>query len=414
MKKNNILNNIELRSESVQEILTRPPHWMIRWGNSWILLILFLVLLMSYFIRYPEFIPASIIVTSANTPEKISTNNNSKIERVLIKNHQRIKKDDLLIILKSSGNYDDILRLKEIMDSIPINKLLEFPFGEVSKFNLGELQNDFDHFAKSFTTESYSPSASYYSENMIENIKISEVLNRQKKLGIAKSELHKKIYQNSRKLFNEEKISLTDLESEQLKYLEAQQNLESVQLSLALLDGNMHNKTRYRADKTDGSTLHLHAYEELKKSLKLWEHKNLIISATDGMVSFQKPLEKNESIISGDTIISIFPYPIKSLIGKLKIPANSMGKINTGQKVLIKLNDYNYQEYGVITGKVERISNIGDENGNYSVEVALPKKLVTSHKKIIKFEKELKGSAEIVTKDVRLIERFMSQIKTVL
>jgi hypothetical protein len=27
-----ILDNIELRSESVQDILTQPPHWMIRWG----------------------------------------------------------------------------------------------------------------------------------------------------------------------------------------------------------------------------------------------------------------------------------------------------------------------------------------------------------------------------------------------
>ena len=47
-------SDIELRSEQVQEILTKIPHWMIRWGNLLILIILLLVLLFSYFIKYPD------------------------------------------------------------------------------------------------------------------------------------------------------------------------------------------------------------------------------------------------------------------------------------------------------------------------------------------------------------------------
>jgi hypothetical protein len=52
--KRDILDEIELRSEGVQDILTRPPHWMIRWGNTIIFIILLLILLMSYIIKYPE------------------------------------------------------------------------------------------------------------------------------------------------------------------------------------------------------------------------------------------------------------------------------------------------------------------------------------------------------------------------
>ena len=62
--KKDILDNLELRSENVQDILTHPPHWMIRWGNTVIFVILLMVLLMSYVIKYPEFIPAPIVVTS--------------------------------------------------------------------------------------------------------------------------------------------------------------------------------------------------------------------------------------------------------------------------------------------------------------------------------------------------------------
>ena len=77
-KEKDILDNLELRSENVQDILTQPPHWMIRWGNTVIFVILLMVLLMSYVIKYPEFIPAPIVVTSKNPPEKLEARTNSK------------------------------------------------------------------------------------------------------------------------------------------------------------------------------------------------------------------------------------------------------------------------------------------------------------------------------------------------
>jgi hypothetical protein len=73
--KEDVLDNIELRSESVQDILTQPPHWMIRWGNTIIFIILLLILVMSYIIKYPEFVPAPIVVTSQESTGKIRSKN---------------------------------------------------------------------------------------------------------------------------------------------------------------------------------------------------------------------------------------------------------------------------------------------------------------------------------------------------
>jgi len=70
--KKDILDNIELRSENVQDILTQPPHWMIRWGNSVIFVILLIVLVMSWFIKYPEFIPAPIIESIPKSKKYLS------------------------------------------------------------------------------------------------------------------------------------------------------------------------------------------------------------------------------------------------------------------------------------------------------------------------------------------------------
>ena len=133
--KKDILDNLELRSESVQDILTRPPHWMIRWGNTIIFGCLTMVLLMSYFIKYPEFIPAPVIVTSQNPPEKIQARTNSKIEKIFIKNGQEVKKDEILMILQSTANSNDVLKLKKMIDSISPNEIHSFPINEASHLN---------------------------------------------------------------------------------------------------------------------------------------------------------------------------------------------------------------------------------------------------------------------------------------
>ena len=93
------------------------------------------------------------------------------------------------------------------------------------------------------------------------------------------------------------------------------------------------------------------------------------------------------------------------------VPSANSGKIAKGEKVLIKLDNYRFQEYGVVEGRVQNISFTPDEKGNYYVDVTLPKGLKTSYKKVLPFDKELKGNAEIVTQDLRLIERFFYQIR---
>jgi len=55
-----------------------------------------------------------------------------------------------------------------------------------------------------------------------------------------------------------------------------------------------------------------------------------------------------------------------------------------------------------------------DENGNYLIDVELPKELITTYGKTIEFKHEMKGTAEIITEDLRLIERFFYQLKNIL
>jgi hypothetical protein len=53
----------ELKSDEVQELISYRPHWIIRNGNSIFLLILFLLLVFTWFIKYPDVIKGSLKLT---------------------------------------------------------------------------------------------------------------------------------------------------------------------------------------------------------------------------------------------------------------------------------------------------------------------------------------------------------------
>lgn len=427
--KEDILDNIQLRSESVQDILTQPPHWMIRWGNTIIFIILLLILVMSYVIKYPEFIPAPIVVTSQNPPEKLEARISTKIEKIFIKDHQEVKKDEVLMVMQSAANYKDILELKKLVDSIAPNQLRSFPVHQSSHFKLGELQGDYNNFAKAFQDEElFTRLQPYAPESLAANQSLSEyrmrilTMKQQKSLEQAKYEITKKSYQRSQELFNQGVIAAMELENEKIKYLQAQQNLENINISLSQMEESISNVNRTKSgtvintekDKINYSSQRLQLFEQLRKSLKLWEQNYLVISSTDGVASFQQFFGENQFVKTGEAILSILPKNKDKLVGRMSVPAINSGKIIQGEKVLIKLDNYRFQEYGIVEGRVQNISLSSDDKGNYYVDVVLPKGLKTSYNKTLVFDKELRGSAEIVTQDLRLIERFFYQIRKLL
>ncbi len=213
-----------------------------------------------------------------------------------------------------------------------------------------------------------------------------------------------------------------ELENEKIKYLQAQQNLENINISISQAEEGISNLNKTRSgtaintekDKITYSSQTLQLFEQLRKSLKQWEQNYLVISSTDGVASFQQFFGENQFVKSGEPILSILPENKEKLVGRMSVPTTNSGKIIPGEKVLIKLDNYRFQEYGIIEGKVQNISLIPDEKGNYYVDVVLPKGLKTSYNKTLTFDKELRGSAEIVTEDLRLIERFFYQIRKLL
>ncbi|SJZ86493.1 HlyD family secretion protein [Chitinophaga eiseniae] len=427
--KKDILDTVQLHSEGVQDILTLPPHWMTRWGNTVIIVILLLILVMSYVVKYPEFVPSKVIISSSNPPEKLEARTNSKVEEIFVEDHQKVTKNQRLLVLQSTADYRDVIRLRNIMDSLDSKALLHFPLAEVARFKLGDVQADYNAFARALTDEQlyarlqpYSPDFAAAERSLTESRNRIRTLQQQKELEQKKYEVSKREFDRYQELFKEKVVSAAEMGQEKIKFLQAEQNLENLNVTISQLQESILGIEKTKSgvtinaqkDQINLSSQTTQLFEQLRRSVKSWEQNYLFTSSVDGVVGFQQFLGKNQFVKSGDILVAVMPEDKNMLIGHLQVPATNSGKVKEGQKVLLKLDNYPYQEFGAVQGKVKSIANTPDKDGNYYVNVVLPDGLKTSFHKTLAFDKELKGNAEIVTQDLRLIERFFYQLRKLL
>jgi len=106
------------RSEEVREILGRKPTWMIRWGTVLVLGILAVLGFLSWAVTYPEVIPARIVLTSENPPIDVYARTSGRIARLFVADSQEVQAGTLLALLENSARWEDVQRLRRILDTL--------------------------------------------------------------------------------------------------------------------------------------------------------------------------------------------------------------------------------------------------------------------------------------------------------
>jgi HlyD family secretion protein len=97
------------------------------------------------------------------------------------------------------------------------------------------------------------------------------------------------------------------------------------------------------------------------------------------------------------------------MIGWIDVASDGYGKVEVGQKVNVRLDNYPFHEYGMLQGVVVKLGLLPDKN-RYSVGVKFPDGLNTTYKYELPFSAEMVGSAEIITRDKRLLQRIFDSI----
>lgn len=421
--------NLQLRSDDLQDILAQLPAWVVRWGTFLIFLVIVFLFVGAYFLKYPDVLTSKIVLTSEVPPAELVAQKSGVIEKIFVEDKELVKRNQVLAVIKSSGDYKDLFYLSEITDSA--FSLERFLYKNISleELNLGQVQYTFTSFKKSLEEYKSFVDLDYFQRKIVSlNQELDEYgrykQNMEEQIEVLKKEYNitKSQYKRDSVLFTQGVISQVNFEKSESNMLsklyalrESQTRISEAQIEISNLNQEIlelelrleeSNKTLYQRLKE--------LYNNLKADLAEWERDYLIISPYDGLVSFSKIWSINQNVIVGETVFTVVAEEAGGIIGKVKLYAFGAGKVKPGNNVIIQFDNYPYMEFGVVTGKVSNMSLVPDQD-QYYIEVVLDSsELKTNFNIELNYHQNMPGVSKIVTDERSLFDRIIAPFKSAL
>jgi HlyD family secretion protein len=422
------VNKIEIRSEEYQEVLGATPNWILRSGITIILLVIIILLIGSWFFKYPDVLNSRVVILTENPPVQLKAYASGKLTHIFYSENQDVQQDSVVAVIENTANLNDIFLISIMLDTL--SDIRYFP--ENIDLKLGELQQTWSGLVRIISSyrnfieidyyeqknKSLTSQINYYNKYYSGLLNQVKIMDKENSLALVQFERDKSLY-------NDNVIAKIDFEKSEQTYLQQKRNYESSKTSLINTQMQINQLYQQILDNNIQKTNELNTYEiqiedalqGFKSQLAKWKQSYLIISPIDGRVSFNKVWFENQSVSAGDLIVTIIPKEEMRIIGKADIPSTGVGKVKPGQTVNIKLDNYPYMEFGMLKAKVKNISlvPITTEQGIfYSAEIELNDSILkTNYNKIIPFSQNMTGTAEIITDDLRLLERFLNPLRSI-
>jgi multidrug resistance efflux pump len=421
----NDLSALDVRSEEVQEIIGRPPHWLVRWGITAFFGVLGLVLLSAAVIKYPEVIHAPLRLTAVDAPQSLESWINGKLVRIIVENNTHVEEGDVLAWLESTALHGEVLRLSETMEEMRSWLLEKTPQRltelDIEQFaNLGEIQHAFQGFEQAYREfVSFLPGGFYprQREILMKELEYTRdllgQLNTQKEIQLEEYNLARREVEIQQRLAEDGHIAPIELARAEAEFSARQLPLQ--QTESAIINNFVSQIAKEREimelDKRmdEQSSMFMQALNSLRSVIDDWKTNHLITAPYDGKVVYAGILQENQSLTAGQPLFYIQPDNT-SFFGEMMISQNSFGKIEEGQPVQVRFSGYPYHEYGSVFGRVDYFSDFPVRDSLFFAKVSFPDGLVTSYGREITPRNGMTGQAEIITQDMRLLERVVNNI----
>lgn len=419
--------------DEVDQILGRPPRWIIRWGLSLLLVAVLVFVSIAWMLKYPDTISAQAIIVTENPAIRVVAKASGKLERLFVLNDQAVSKGEIIALLESPSNLASVTTLSTFLERVtqiqdPTKMLSIQPPADLLLGNMqgtyaGLVQKieDYRYFLKTETSLKKVQSL----EIQIERIEqLKKNLLQQKASFAQELRLVKKDFNRTQQLNKEGVVSDIALETGEAQLLQAQRQYENLdnqyinhQISIEQLRTQILDLKQSRQDGRSGRELQISEdIERLKSEVELWTSTYLIKAPIAGQVDFVKVWSEQQFVQANQEVLTIVPAKgAGKIIGKAILPVANSGKVKPGQVANIRLNGFPYQEYGILQAEIGHISLVPvaasneQEGAHYLLALELPDSLVTSYDKLIPFRQEMQGVANIITEDRRVLERIFER-----
>jgi multidrug resistance efflux pump len=393
-------DEIELRHEDVQEILGTPPSWILR---------------------------AQVQITTEVPPISVVARTTGYLSKLLVKENDTVKAGDLLVVLQSSAQYDDVLKLERKLAELEVmTPSVISSFQADLGLNLGELQLNYSSFAQILKELQFKKEENFISQTVSQydsQIKNYERLIRTEKDKQQTAEKNLQLARNrfleKRTLYTQNVISRNDLEDAKKEEYRYEQDVKNIKGTIEQMNGQILNVQKNILDaqqmtKETSSTKYvglIEAMNQLRSAIQKWKQTYILTAPSDGRVSFfNNYWAENQNIREGATVMAIVPPNGSGIVGMVELPLAISGKVHEGQRVVMKFDSYPYDRFGVVQGQVQSKALLPRDNRTISVRVGLQNRLKTNRGYDLKFDQQMVGSAEIITEERRFIERMFDKL----
>lgn len=419
---------IEIRSDEVQEILSSVPSWMIRWGITLIFGIMMICIVLAYFIKYPDVIKGTISLTTVTPPSKLVSKTSGEIEGLFVKDNQYVKAGGVLARIKNPLTKEAVDFLENIVLEVQLGFQNDFKspiefannqtvFGGVqSEYN--ELVNAVNEYRFSLNTDQYEKRKQNLEKQISNYRRLDEINQRQFKYAEESYVRAEDKYNANKDLYAKNVISKADFFDQEAAFTQAKNELENLrknnlQNTITLTDYERQlNELEidFLTKKMNISQTIETRLNNIRNEINNWQAVYLITAPMDGRVNYLMRISENQFVEAGKQLFAIIPDGVDQYVGYIEVDKLGYGKVEVGQQVKIRLDNFPSVEYGQLKGAVQSISAIPNED-KYLIKVGLTNGLMSTYNKKLIYSPEMTGQADIVTEDLRIVERIFNQFR---
>ena len=421
--------NIEIHNEEVREIMKEIPGSLLRWGLAIIFLIFLSILIGSYFFTFKDVVSAPVVITTSNPPASIISKSTGRINTWFAKDGHAVKKGQKIALIQNQASIKDIYKLDSILQSIDTSShkfylpRVHFP----EKLNLGKIQDEYIQLQRNWVTY-----INYIESNYIpQRIKLQQAQNdkqkqqyrlmmEQQKLMEQELEITRTTFSRHQSILDKGGVSESQYEEAQARVLAAERGYSAFLSSVKNTEINLINQERSLLELKEQHRQELMTFKtnvqeninSLQKESKDWKEEYLLCSPIEGKLTLTKFWSENHIINTGERLATIVPTDKSEIICRAAVSSAGIGKVNSGQKVHIKLAGYPFMEHGMLTGIVSSVSLVPELEG-YIVEIGLEQGMVSNYQYHLKLVQEMDGTAEIIAGEMRMIYRFINPLRMI-
>ena len=428
--------DIELRSEDFQEILGEVPPWILRWGITTIAAVIVVLLIGSSIFKYPDTISSTMTLTGTTPTANVVAKASGKLKMLCVNDEDFVGTGQVLAVIDNPAKAEDVLDLKKYLTDIQ-HSLENIDTLPTRQLELGTIQDLYSSFYLTLTDYLKFKQLYYYPKKIEftkDKLHRNEVYYdnqlKQKEIIEEQAELVKKQYERDSSLYKEGVLSAEELENSKTGYLQSRlslenmySNLENIQITLVQLrESLLDAENQYIDKKSTLETQMNNLVNQLFSAIQIWEQTYVLKAPVDGKITFTNYWAENQDIMASEDVFSIVPNAQGEIIGKALLPIARSGKVEKGQKVNIRFQNFPENEYGVVKGIVDNISRVPVNTVNpslginepvYIVSIELPDGLTTTYRKELPFLPKMQAQADIITEDITLLERLFMPFKKI-